>query len=94
MVNVCGAVDPTLCADVPDNACGPDHAPDAVHEVAFSDDQVSVNIFSVPLEDNVPLMPTMGRGTALVEVETEGEAPALIFAVAVLVPPGFEQMIM
>ena len=52
-----------VCVDVPEIACGPDHAPDAAHDVAFVDDHVSVDDAPRPTFDWLKVSVTVGDGT-------------------------------
>ncbi len=49
--------------EVPEVASGPDHAPDAVHEVALVEDQVSVLLAPAVIELELAVNETVG-GTA------------------------------
>ena len=52
-----------VCVDVPEIACGPDHAPDAAHDVAFVDDHVSVDDAPRLTVDWLKVSVTVGDGT-------------------------------
>jgi hypothetical protein len=57
---------PVAC--VPLVACAPDHAPDAMQDVALVDDQVSVELLPLETELGLALSATEGAGAVTVTV--------------------------
>ena len=73
-----------VCVDVPEIACGPDHAPDAAHDVAFVDEYVSVDDAPRLTFDWLKVSVTVGDGTTGVGA---GVGAVGVGAVLSLLPP-------
>jgi hypothetical protein len=59
-------VEAGICVDSPESGCVPDHAPDAVHEVAFFEDHSSTMeaLVELVIKEAVPPIVTVGGTTA------------------------------